>query len=125
MKDVNGIRYIITALSSNLITAKKLGANDRFTKNDEFPFIMKRVQFPVKLAYVTFQRSQGQSLDKCGILLNRSVWTHGQLYVAMSRCGAMSRVKIYANQAEFEELNLAPNNHYIHNVVYTEVFNLM
>ena len=28
MKDVNGTRYIITAVSSNLITAKKLGAND-------------------------------------------------------------------------------------------------
>ena len=137
MKDVNGTRYIITALSSNLITAKKLGANDdepllliprviHLTKNDEFPFIMKRVQFPVKLAYVmTFQRAQGQSLDKCGILLSRSVWTHGQLYVAMSRCGAMSRVKIYANQAEFEELNLPPDNHYRHNVVYTEVFDLM
>ena len=106
MKDDNGTRYIITALSSNLITAKKLGANDdepllliphviHLTKNDEFPFIMKHVQFPVKLAYVmTFQRAQGQSLDKCRILLNRSVWTHGQLCVAMSRCGAMSQVKI-------------------------------
>ena len=137
MKDVNGTRYIITALSSNLITAKKLGPNDdeplllipqviHLTKNNELPFIMKRDQFPVKLAYVmTFQRAQGQSLDKCGILLNRSVWTHGQLCVAMSRCGAMSRVKIYANQAEFQELNLPPNNHYTCNVVYTEVFNLM
>ena len=28
MKDVNSTRYIITALSSNLITGKKLGAND-------------------------------------------------------------------------------------------------
>ena len=28
LKDVNGTRYIITALSSNLITAKKLGTND-------------------------------------------------------------------------------------------------
>ena len=29
---------------------------------------------------MTFQRAQGQSLDKCRILLNRSVWTHGLLY---------------------------------------------
>ena len=64
---------------------------------------MKYIQFPVKLAYVlTFQRAQGQSLDKCGILLNRSVSTHGQLYVAISRCGAVSSIKIYTNQAEFE-----------------------
>ena len=85
MKDVNGTRYIITAFSSNLITAKKLGANDdeplliipqviHLTKNEGFPFIMKHVQFLVKLGYVmTFQRAQGQSLNKCGILLNRSV----------------------------------------------------
>ena len=137
MKNVNGTRYIITALSSNLITAKKLGATDgkplllipqviHLTKNDEFPFIMKCIQFPVKSSYVmTFQRAQGQSLDKCRILLNRSVWTHSQLYVAMSRCGAMSWVKIYANHAEFEELNLPPNNHCTQNVVYTEVFKLM
>ena len=133
----NGTRYIITALSSNLITAKRVVANDdepllliprviHLTKNDEFPFVMKQVQFPAKLAYVmTFQRAQGQSLEKCEILLNRSVCTHGQLYVVMSRCGAMSWVIIYANQAEFEELNLPPNNHYTCNVVYTEVFNLM
>ena len=52
MKDVNGTRYIITPLSSNSITAKKLGANDdeplllipqviHLTENDDFPFIMK------------------------------------------------------------------------------------
>ena len=81
MKDVNGTRYIITALSSNLITAKKLGANDdeplllipqviHLTKNDEFPFIMKWLQFPVKLAYVmTFQRAQGQSLENAEFFL--------------------------------------------------------
>ena len=117
-KDTSGtiVSYIITALSSNLITEPLLLIPHviHLTKNDEFPFIMKHVQFPVKLAYVmTFQRAQGQSLDKCGILLNRSVWTHGQLYVAMSGCGAMSWVKIYANQAEFEEFNLPPNNHFI------------
>ena len=95
---------------------------------------MKCIQFPVKLAYViTFQRAQGQSLDKCRILLNRSVWTYGQLYVAMSRCGAMSWVKIYANQAEFQEFNLPPNNHYtqccVHrsfqfNVVITSIISI-
>ena len=137
MKDVNGTRYIITALSSNLITAKKLGANDNaplllipqvihLTKNEEFPFIMKHVKFPVNLAYVmTFQRAQAQSLDKCRILLNRSVCTHGQLYVAMSRCDTMSKIKIYANQTESQKLNLPPTNHYTYNVVYTEVVNLM
>ena len=74
---------------------------------------------------MTFQRAQGQSLDKCGILLNRSVWTHGQLYVAMSRCGAVSQVKIYANQVEFQELNLPPSNHYTCNAVNMEVFNFL
>ena len=114
MRDVNGTGYIITALSSNLITAKKLGANDdepllvipqviHLTKNDEFPFIMRCVQFPVKLAYVmTFQRAQGQSLDKCGFFLNRSVWTHGQLYVAMSRWGLCQGSKFMQIKQNFK-----------------------
>ena len=37
--------------------------------------------------YMIFNRAQGQSLEKCGLLLPQIVFTNGQLYVGLSRCG--------------------------------------
>lgn len=132
----NGTRYIIQHLSNRLITARKLHVTDdsddmvlipripNFTKENEFPFILKRLQFPVRLAFgMTFNRAQGQSIEICGILLSSSVWTHGQLYVALSRCGDPRNVHIYANQEEFNRIGLDPSIRYARNVVYTELFN--
>ena len=32
-------------------------------------------------------KAQGQSSNKCGMLLPKQLWTHDQIYVALSRCG--------------------------------------
>ncbi|KAG5561533.1 hypothetical protein RHGRI_004541 [Rhododendron griersonianum] len=48
---------------------------------------MTRRQFPVKLAYaMTINKSQGQSVKFVGVDLRTPVFSHGQLYVALSRC---------------------------------------
>jgi ATP-dependent exoDNAse (exonuclease V) alpha subunit len=125
----NGIRYIIVNIIQRLITAKCLETDEiilipripSHTKN--LAFEMKQLQFPVKVAFaMTFNRAQGQSLRKCGILLLTSVWTHGQLYVALSRCSNKRNLKIYANQDKFIHLQLLPG-YYTRNVVYSELFN--
>ena len=49
-------------------------------------FTLTRRQFPIKPSYVmTINRSQSQTLTKVGIYLPQSIFTHVQLYVAMSR----------------------------------------
>ncbi|KAI8524316.1 hypothetical protein RHMOL_Rhmol13G0141000 [Rhododendron molle] len=48
---------------------------------------MTRHQFSVKLAYaMTINKSQGQSVKFVGVDLRTRVFSHGQLYEALSRC---------------------------------------
>ena len=50
---------------------------------ENFPFELTRLQFPSKIAFaLTINGAQAQSAQKCGILLSKNVWTHGQMYVA-------------------------------------------
>lgn len=56
---------------------------------------MQRRQFPVKLAFaVTANKAQGQKQDTVGIFLPTPMFSHGQLYVAMSRATDAKNLKI-------------------------------
>ena len=80
------------------------------------------MQFPIKIAFaLTINRSQGQSVSKCGILLPKNVWTHGQIYVAFSRCGNPKNIYVWAEQSQFEKYNLKNDKTYVKNVVYNEI----
>ena len=43
---------------------------------------------------MSINKSQGQSVKKVGIDLQTPVFTHGQLYVALSRCTTKQGVKV-------------------------------
>jgi ATP-dependent exoDNAse (exonuclease V) alpha subunit len=47
--------------------------------DSDLPFKLKRLQFPVLLAFaMTIDKSQGQTLKKVGIYLPKPVFSHGQ-----------------------------------------------
>jgi hypothetical protein len=61
----------------------------------EYPFTLKRRQFPVRLSFaMTINKAQGQSLKYVGIHLISPVFCHGQLYVALSRATSSQRLLI-------------------------------
>jgi len=65
---------------------------------------------------MTINKSQGQSLSKVGLYLTRPVFTHDQLYVAVSRVKTKTRLKVLILD---EDENVLDNTK---NVVYKEIF---
>jgi ATP-dependent DNA helicase PIF1 len=81
--------------------------------NDKnLPFSMVRKQFPIKLCFgITSNKSQGQTLHQAGIYLDQQFFSHGQLYVALSRVGHPKKITIF---------NPDDKNH-VENVVFREI----
>ena len=84
------------------------------------PFKFKRKQFSVRLSFaMTINKSQGQTIPNVGIYLPEPVFSHGQLYVALSRGVSRATTRILAKPKK----ELDPTGQSTKNIVYKDVLN--
>ena len=113
------IRFASYVIKAQILTDDKAG-NLVFIprislapSSTELPFNMTRRQFPVRLAYaMTINKSQGQSVQHVGIDLRNPVFSHGQLYVALSRCTSFDCISVLLPDCSVDSTT---------NIVYPEV----
>jgi hypothetical protein len=68
---------------------------------------MKRRQFPCRPAFaMTINKSQGGTFEKIGVDLTKDVFSHGQLYVALSRVRRKSNITIFLQHGKTETSNI-------------------
>ena len=80
-------------------------------------FKFKRRQFPLTISFaMTINKSQDQSLKNVGVYLPSPVFSHGQLYVAISMVTSRDGLKILINDEDGQDTDVTSN------VVYREVF---
>uniref|UniRef100_A0A0D3A348 ATP-dependent DNA helicase n=1 Tax=Brassica oleracea var. oleracea TaxID=109376 RepID=A0A0D3A348_BRAOL len=80
------------------------------------PFTLETRQFPIRLCYaMTINKSQGQSLKGVVLYLPQPAFTHGQLYVGLSRVTTKSGLKII--QGKDQKIGR------VKNIVYKEIYN--
>ncbi|VDK42808.1 unnamed protein product [Cylicostephanus goldi] len=104
----NGTRLIVTHFGQHVIgcvfaSGERKGQFVLIPKIDNLtdkgvPVRVRRRQFPVRLAFaMTINKAQGQSLTSVGIHLGTDIFSHGQLYVALSRSRTKEGVKVLKN----------------------------
>lgn len=124
----NGTRLLITRMRRRVIKggiitescAGEIAFLPRIALTSEaspsLPFTLRRLQFPVRPAFgMTINKSQGQPLSHVGLSLITAVFTHGQLYVALSRGWNRRNIKILLPNGPSGGAHLTPN------IVYEDI----
>ncbi len=123
----NGTRLIVKRLGQCFIEMEIITGNNvdkrvfipriiMSPSGTDWPFVLRRRQFPVRVAFaIKINKSQGQTFNNVGVYLPSPVYSHGQLYVAISRVTTSANIKIFNGEG--------PNG-YMRNVVYKQVLEM-
>ncbi|XP_048619512.1 ATP-dependent DNA helicase pif1-like [Brassica napus] len=124
----NGTRMVVSRLGHRVLEAELLTGThvgDRvlipriqLSPTDSIhPFTFRRRQYPIRLCYaMTINKSQGQCLKQVALYLPRPVFSHGQLYVALSRVTTPEGLKI------LDDSEGTTRKDVVTNIVYREIF---
>lgn len=126
----NGTRLICYDFKTHVISAKITTGDFKNTHvfilripllspgDDKFVIPFKRIQFPVRLCFaMSINKAQGQTLDFSGLYVCKPVFSHSQLYVALSREKNANSFKVLIRPPRSTE----HNDHSTINIVYDEI----
>lgn len=126
----NGTRLLCDDLQKHVISATIASRDFKNTHvfiprisllssvDEKLPVPFKRTQYPLRLCFaMTINKAQGQTLDFVGIYLREPVFSHGQLYVALSRARSSNCVKILIRPPTPDD----DDDHSTYNVVCIEI----
>ena len=81
------------------------------TKPQQEHVFQPEQEFPLVPAYAyTVHKSQGQTLDKVHVVLEKRPFSSGQLYVALSRCRSLNDLSL-SREIHLGDLPINPNVH--------------
>lgn len=137
----NSSRCQIITITERLLTVKLLNGNNEivalpkirfsFRVNRGQSFEMVREQFPVRRAYaITFNKSQGQTLEKVILDLRSNLFAHGYLYVGLSRVFDCNNMYLYARKEDLYYSNHQHEAHINHgciinNIVFKDILDFL
>lgn len=71
---------------------------------------------------MSINTSQGQTLKNVGVFLPQPVFSHGQLYVAVTRVSSWKAIKfLFVNNEHMSHGKMPDSTYLTHNVVFHEV----
>ncbi|GJZ80919.1 replication protein A 70 kDa DNA-binding subunit B, partial [Tanacetum coccineum] len=123
----NGTRLQVLRLGINIIEAQIISGGSVGTicaiprmvispTDTKMSFKLNRRQFSIQVCFaMTINKSQGQTLLQVGLFLRRPVFSHGQLYVVVSRVKSKKGLKVLCSDKDGNYSNSTSN------VVYKEV----
>eukprot|EP00889_Picochlorum_renovo_P007393 jgi/Picre1/34423/NNA_001892.t1 len=121
----NGTRLVVTKILNHSIKARVVhgpstGREVLITRvvmtQTLGSFVLQRTQLPIRVAFaMTINKAQGLTLQRVGVYLQDDVFSHGQLYVALSRCGDDQNLWVFGPHPDDQ------GKLWMRNVVYKEI----